>query len=123
MAGPRGAKRSGAKKNVDKENEDTNRSLAAWKNVSCEILLLKCNKHSLVATGSSKLLAKRLSDFFKSKRNKTELREIDVPRSKRKHSDADPSSVNSQMTNITPADLRTSQQSSKSPSLRSLQKE
>ena len=30
MAGPRGAKRSGSKKNVvDKENEDTNRSLSA----------------------------------------------------------------------------------------------
>ena len=104
MAGPRGAKRFGAKKkNVDKENEDTTRSLSSWKSLSLQILQLKCNEHSLVATGSKKLLAKRLFDFFKSKRDETELERIDAPRRKSKRSDADSSSVLSQRTDITPA--------------------
>ena len=123
MAAPCGAKQSEAKKNVDKENEDTNRSLSAWKSLSRKILQLKCNKHSLVATGSNKLLAKRLFDFFKSKRNKTELRNTDVPRCKSECSDANPSSVISQTTNITPANPGTAQQSSKPPSIEELAEE
>ena len=43
-----------------------------------------------------------------------------MPRRKRKRSDADPSSVNSKTTDITPADLGTSQQSSKPPSVEEL---
>ena len=120
MAGPRGAKRSGAEKNVDKDNEDTARSLSSWKSLSCEILQLKCNEHSLVATGANKLLAKRLFDFFKSKRDETELEKIATPRRKSKRPDTDPSSVLSETTDITLADPGTSQHSSKPPSVEEL---
>ena len=119
MAGPCGAKRSAAKKNVDKENEDTTRSLSA--SLSRQILQFKCNEHSLVATGSNKLLVKRLFDFFKSNRDEIELGKIDAPtRCKSKRSDVDPSSVLSETTDITPTDPGTSQQSSKPPSIEEL---
>ena len=56
---------------------DVQQSSSAWRRLSRELLLLKCNVYSLEAKGSNKKLADRLVNHFKDIRNERELEQLD----------------------------------------------
>ena len=66
--------------------------LAIWKGLSRELLQLKCNQYSLIATGSKKVLAKRLDDLVRARRDEEELRHIE--RCERDEQDAEMPNTN-----------------------------
>ena len=72
----------------ERNSEDETRSLAGWRSLSREILQLKCNMYSLVATGSSRSLAQRLHEYFRNKRDEEELEQIPPPPKQKKRSSA-----------------------------------
>ena len=53
------------------------RSSSAWRKLSQELLLLKCNEYSLEAKGSNKKLADHLVNRFKDIGNECELEQLD----------------------------------------------
>ena len=53
------------------------RSSSAWRKLSRELLLLKCNEYSLEAKGSNKKLVDRLDNHFKAIRNERELEQLE----------------------------------------------
>ena len=56
---------------------DVRRSLLAWKKLSWELLLLKCNEYSLEAKRSNKKLADHLDNHFKAICNECELEQLE----------------------------------------------
>ena len=72
--------------------EAVDKTLAIWKGLSRELLQLKCNQYSLIATGSKKVLAKRLDDFVRARRDEGELRHI--ARCERDEQDAETPNTN-----------------------------
>ena len=72
--------------------EDVDKTLAIWKGLSRELLQLKCNQYSLIATGSKKVLAKRLDDFVRARRDEEELRHTE--RRERDEQDAETPNTN-----------------------------
>ena len=72
--------------------EDVDKTLAIWKSLSRELLQMKCNQYSLIATGSKKVLAKRLDDFVRARRDEEELRHIE--RCERDEQDAETPNTN-----------------------------
>ena len=59
------------------DETDVRRSSSAWRKLSQELLLLKCNEYSLEAKGSNKKLADRLDNHFKDIRNERESEQLD----------------------------------------------
>ena len=72
----------------ERNSEDETRSLAGWRSLLREILQLKCNMYSLVATGSSRSLAQRLHEYFRNKQDEEELEHIPPPPKQKKRSSA-----------------------------------
>ena len=83
--------------------EDVDKTLAIWKGLSRELLQLKCNQYSLIATGSKKVLAKRLDDFVRARRDGEELRHIE--RHERDEQDAKTPNTNE---NVPPTEAQAS---------------
>ena len=81
--------------------EDVDKTLAIWKGLSWELLQLKCNQYSLIATGSKKVLAKRLDEFVRARRDEGELRHI--ARRERDEQDAETPDTND---NIPPTEAQ-----------------
>ena len=80
-SGNRGATaRTSRNTSIRLDPEDVDKTLTAWKGLSRELLQLKCNQYSLIATGSKKVLAKRLDDFVRARRDEEELRHIERPK-------------------------------------------